>query len=96
DNADANFAMGMYYLKEQQLSRAEEYLKRCLLSKPNEPALYNNLAMLQMALGKLDAAKINADKALKLVPDAAAVQDTHKQVYEALAKREAERANAGK
>ena len=96
DNADANFAMGMYYLKEQQLSRAEEYLKRCLLAKPNEPAIYNNLAMLQMALGKLDAAKINADKALKLVPDAAAVQDTHKQVCEALAKREAERANAGK
>lgn len=96
DNPDANFAMGMYYLQERQLSRAEEYLKRCLLRKPNEPALYNNLAMLQLELGKLDAAKLNVDKALKLIPDAAAIQDTKKAVYKALEERAAKESAQGK
>jgi tetratricopeptide (TPR) repeat protein len=83
DNADANFAMGMYYLKERQLTRAEEYLKRCLLRKPNEPAVYNNLAMIQLELGKLDAAEVNVAKALRLIPDSAAVQDTQNAIQRA-------------
>lgn len=83
DNPDANFAMGMYYLKERQLTRAEEYLKRCLIRKPNEPAVYNNLAMIQLELGKLDAAEINAAKALKLIPGSAAVLDTQKAIQRA-------------
>lgn len=88
DNADANFAMGMYYLQERQLTRAEEYLKRCLMRKPNEPAIYNNLAMLQMEIGKLDAARKNVEKALKLMPDSAAIQNTRKLVDEAIAARD--------
>lgn len=83
DNADANFAMGMYYIKEHQLARAEEYLKRCLIRKPNEPAVYNNLAMIELELGKLDAAEINVQKALKLIPDSAAVRDTEKAIRKA-------------
>ena len=83
DNADANFAMGMYYLKEGQLTRAEEYLKRCLIRKPNEPAVYNNLAMIQLTLGKLDAAEVNVQKALKLIPGSAAVIDTQKAIEKA-------------
>jgi len=79
-NVDANFAMGMFYVKERQLTRAEEYLTRCLIRRPNEPTLYNNLAMIQMELGKLDAAELNAMKALKLIPDSAAVQDTIKMI----------------
>ena len=80
DNPDANFAMGMYYLQERQLTRAEEYLKRCLIKKPNEPAVYNNLAMIQLELGKLDAAEVNCEKALKLIPDSSAVLDTQKAI----------------
>lgn len=83
DNPDANFAMGMYYLKERQLTRAEEYLKRCLIRKPNEPAVYNNLAMIQLELGKLDAAEVNVEKALKLIPGSAAVIDTQKAIQRA-------------
>jgi len=83
DNADANFAMGMYYLKERQLTRAEEYLKRCLIRKPNEPAVYNNLAMIQLELGKLDAAEVNVQKALKIIPGSAAVIDTQKAIEKA-------------
>ena len=83
DNPDANFAMGMYYLKENQLTRAEEYLKRCLIRKPNEPAIYNNLAMIQLTLGKLDAAEVNVEKALKLIPNSAAVIDTKNAIQRA-------------
>ena len=87
DNADANFAMGMYYVKERQLTRAEEYLKRCLLRKPNEPAVYNNLAMVQLELGKLEAAEINVQKALKLIPGSAAVIETQKAIEAAKEKK---------
>jgi len=80
ENADANFAMGMFYVKERQLTRAEEYLKRCLIRRPNEPSIYNNLAMIQMELGKLDAAELNAKKALAIIPESAAVQDTLKTI----------------
>ena len=83
DNPDANFAMGMYYLKENQLTRAEEYLKRCLIRKPNEPAVYNNLAMIQLTLGKLDAAEVNVEKALKLIPNSASVIDTKNAIQRA-------------
>ena len=83
DNPDANFAMGMYYLRENQLTRAEEYLKRCLIRKPNEPAVYNNLAMIQLTLGKLDAAEVNVEKALKLIPNSASVIDTKNAIQRA-------------
>ena len=88
-NPDANFAMGMYYLGERQLSRAEEYLRRCLIRRPEEPAVYNNLAMLQIELGKLDAAESNLKKALALVPDSAAVIDTKKKLEKARARGKA-------
>lgn len=80
ENADANFAMGMYYLKEKQLTRAATYLKRVLINHPNEPAVYNNLAMIDLALGKLDSAEVNVKKALELLPDSAAVMDTKKAI----------------
>lgn len=84
DNPDANFAMGMFYIQERQLSRAERYLLRCLIRKPNEPAVYNNLAMLQIELKKFEAAKVNVEKALKLIPDSAAVLETKKALEAAM------------
>jgi len=78
ENPDANFALGMYYLKEKQLSRAEIYLKRCLVRRPNEPAVYNNLAMIQIELRKFAAAEANVRKALELAPGSAAILDTQK------------------
>ena len=83
ENGDANFAMGMYFSREKQWFRAEEYLTRCLLSMPNQPAVYNNLAMVQIELGKLDAAEINAKKALEIVPEAAAVMETRNRIKKA-------------
>ena len=86
DNPDANFAMGMFYLSEHQLSRAEIYLKRCLIRKPNEPVFYNNLAMIQIDLKKYEAAKKNVEKALKLLPGSTAVMDTKKRLEAILGK----------
>jgi len=80
DNPDANFAMGMFYAKERQMTRAEEYLKRCLIRRPNEPSIYNNLAMIQLEQGKLMAAEINAKKAQAIIPDSDAVRDTIKMI----------------
>ncbi|MBO6167091.1 MAG: hypothetical protein J6P13_01925 [Kiritimatiellae bacterium] len=82
ENPDANFAMGMYYQQKHQLSRAEEYLKRCLIRRPEEPAFYNNLAMVQLELGKLEPAEINARKALSLVPNSDAVKETLRDVLD--------------
>ena len=87
EHADANFAMGMYYQKQGQLSRAEEYLKRSLIGKPREPAVYNNLAMLQMELGKFDAALVNVEKALEIIPESSAVKDTKKQILQRRAEK---------
>ena len=80
ENPDANFALGMFYESEKQYSRAEEYLIRCLIRRPNEPAVYNNLAMIEIVLGKLEAAEVNAKKALQLIPGSAAVLDTLAQI----------------
>ena len=91
NDPDGNFAMGMYELGERQLARAEEYLKRVLVRKPNEAAVYNNLAAIQTTLGRYKEAKVNVDKALELVPGSAAVIDTRKQleaaIKEAVAKK---------
>ncbi len=84
DNPDANFAMGMYYQRLRQLSLAERYLMRTLLRKPNEPAVYNNLAMIQIELKKYEAARTNIEKALKIIPDAAAVLDTKRRLEAAV------------
>ena len=86
DNPDANFAMGMFYLGNHQLSLAETYLKRCLIRKPKEPAVYNNLAMIQIEQGRFEAAEVNIRKALEIVPDSAAVLDTRKALEAARAK----------
>ena len=83
DNPDACFALGMYYLKERQLSRSELFLKRCLIRRPREPAVYNNLAMLQIEQGRFDAARANINKALEIIPGSAAVLDTKKALDEA-------------
>ena len=83
ENPDANFALAMYYFKEGQYSRAEEFLKRCLIRRPDEPAFYNNLAIIQMRMGKFDAAEINVTRALELVPESAEVKDTKKKLDKA-------------
>ena len=84
EDPNANFGMGMSYFVEGQWARAEEYLRRCLIRNPKEPAVYNNLAIIQIKTGRYDAALKNAKKALSLAPESAEVKDTLQQVEKAL------------
>lgn len=91
DDPSANFAMGMSYLSQGQLARAEEFLKRCLIKNPKEPAVWNNLAMIMLKLGRHEEAMTHAKKALELIPESAEVKDTIKKIEEAVkAKAEAD------
>ena len=86
-DADANFAKGMYFLVTKKLSSAEEFLRRCLVRKPKEPAVINNIAMIQLELGRLEEAQTNALLALELVPKSDAVKATCRQIEKAFEKR---------
>ncbi|MGN0847241.1 MAG: tetratricopeptide repeat protein, partial [Kiritimatiellia bacterium] len=76
ENAQANFAMGMAYFVEEQFSRAEVYLKRCLEQRPDEPATLNNLAVSQLRQGRLAEAETNAVRAVELLPDSPELRRT--------------------
>ena len=84
DDPNANFGMGMSYFMQEQFGRAEEYLTRCLKRNSTEPAVWNNIAVLQLRTGRLDEAMTNATKALSLVPDSAEVKDTVRQIEKAI------------
>ncbi len=91
DDPNANFGVGMSYVMQKQWSRAEEYLRRGLVKRPKEPAMWNNLAMVCMYQEKFDAAEKYAQKALELIPESAEVKDTIKKIAEAR-KKSAEKA----
>ena len=83
DDPNANFAVGMSYYTQKQWARAEEYLRRVLIKKPKEPAVWNNLAMICMYTERYDEALKHAQKALKIQPDSEEVQDTINQIKKA-------------
>ena len=76
DDPNANFATGMAYLLEEQWTRAEEHLKCALKRRPEEPAVFNNLAALYYKVGKYKEAEKWAKKAAALLPDSPEVRET--------------------
>ena len=92
DDPDANFAQAMYYVRTKQFARAAEFLKRALIRRPNEPALYNNLAMVELEMGELESAQKHANKALELMPESSEVKNTLSRIRAA---RSAVRTNSG-
>ena len=88
DDSHANFAMGMSYFVEEKYNRAEAYLKRSLVARPDEPAALNNLAIVQTKLGKYAEAETNAVKALKHLPGSKEVDSTLRYVRKLLEKNE--------
>ncbi len=82
-NADANFAIGMFYFVDELYSKAEVYLERCAKRRPDEPTFFNNLAIAQMMTRKFDLAEKNAKRALELLPDSPEVKDTVREVEKA-------------
>ena len=89
NDSRANFAMGMSYFAEEKYNRAEAYLKRSMIERPNEPAALNNLAIVQIKLGKYAEAETNAVKALKHLPDSEEVNRTLRYVRLLLSKEAA-------
>ncbi len=80
DEPRANFALGMKYYQEEQYSRAERCLARCLKRRPDEPAVLNNLAIVQIKLGRLDDAERNVRHALEVHPGLTEAKKTLEQV----------------
>ena len=78
----ANFAMGMCYFTEEMYGRAEHHLKLALMRRPNEPAVLNNLSVVQLRMGHLDEAETNAIKALKAYPDSLEIKKTLQKIRE--------------
>ena len=72
----ANFALGMGYFIEKQYGRAEMHLKKCLSKAPDEPAVLNNLAIVQLRLGRFDEAETNALEALRYLPSSSEIKTT--------------------
>ena len=83
DDPNANFGVGMSYFGQKQWARAEEFLRKCLIKKPREPAVWNNLAMICLYTERYDEGLKLAQKALEIIPESAEVKDTIKQIREA-------------
>lgn len=86
DDPEANFGTGMAYLVEEKLVKAEEYLKRTLVRRPDEPAVLNNLAIIYGKMKKFDLALEYARKAVKQVPQNKEVQKTLAEIEELILK----------
>lgn len=84
DDLDANFGMAWSYIQERQLARAEEYFTRYIRRNDKQPAVWNNLAMIQLETGRLDEALASAKKALALIPESAEVKDTVSRIEKAI------------
>ena len=91
NDPDANFAMGMDYYTKKKWTRAEEYLRRYLIKRPKQPALWNNLAMICLYTERYDEGLKLAQKAIDLIPNSAEVKDTIKQLEDAREKAEAQK-----
>ena len=87
DDADANFAVGMAYAGEEQWTRAEDHLKRSLIRRPNEPAVFNNLAAVCYKMGRYVEAEEWAKKAAERLPDSPEVRETLRSIRKKLEER---------
>ena len=83
DDVHANFALGMSYFTEKQYGRAEMHLKKCLIRAPDEPAVLNNLAIVQLRIGRYAEAEANAMKALERYPDSSEIKTTLRHIRSA-------------
>ena len=76
NDPQANFALGMHYFLAEDHSRAEPYLRRCLESRPDDPAVLNNLAVVELRLCRYDEAERHAAEAQALLPNSTQIQRT--------------------
>lgn len=91
DDPYANYAKGMNFYQLNQWVRAEECLRRCLIRKPQQPAVWNNLALICMHTERYEEALKLAHRALELRPESDEVKDTIKQIEAARDKTKKEK-----
>ena len=84
DDPSANFAIGMDFFVQGQYARAQTYLERCLKSRPNDPAVLNNLAQCHLRRGDPKGALPYAERALEILPNAHEVRRTVERIKERL------------
>lgn len=85
-DAAANFALGMYYYALRDFARAEGYLLVAHQARPKDAAILNNLALMEMYLGKLDAAEAHAKAAQVLKPNVREIESTLREIRQRKAK----------
>ena len=76
EDPQANFAVGMNFFLDGLHARAEPHLKRCLAHRPDDPAVLNNLAVVELRLGRWDEAERYARTALDKMPKSVQIQRT--------------------
>ena len=76
EDAEANFGMGMAELSLGRYAAAENYLKRCLVRRPEEPAVLNNLSIICRKLGRYKESEDYARRAIRRLPDSPEVKRT--------------------
>jgi len=82
-NVEANFAMAMSHLVQQEYAQARHYFECALRERPNDATLLNNTAACSLALGDIREAEKKATEALKQLPDSAAIKDTLSKIEQA-------------
>jgi len=73
---EANFGMGMAFLRDGNRAEAEKYLRKVLEVRPDEPAALNNLSIICRKDKRYDEAVGFAKHALRMLPDSPEVKRT--------------------
>lgn len=63
------YLLSSIYIELNNIELANSFIKKAIRLKPNHPAVFNNLGIINKKLNNLEEAKINYLKAIKLKPD---------------------------
>jgi len=96
DDPFANYGKGMNFYELKQWARAEEFLRKCLIRSPRQPAVWNNLALVCMHTERYEEALKMAHRALSLLPESDEVKDTVRQIEAARDKAKGKKVEAEK
>lgn len=75
-----NFMLGNLFASSSNFEKAEIHYTAIAKITQGNPMVYNNLAYVQMKLGKLDLSLSNAESAIKLSPKNPSFVDTYASV----------------
>ena len=86
NDLNANFAMGMWHYQGRRWTDAEKHLFKCKAARPDDAAVWNNLAMVYLNMKRYADARVHAQKALALMPGSKDIGDTIKRIEKAIEK----------